>query len=118
MIQLISQPLELDLEDTSIVLLPVHLTTIESVAFKQSCMQLLERNAFPKNIIFDCRQNTFIGSTGIGTLVSLYKAARKQGIDLILRNVTPQVMMVLELTQLDKAFTIERSDEYSVTASH
>ncbi len=118
MIQLISQPSELDVDEAPSVLLPVHLTTVESVAFKQSCMQLLERNAFPKNLILDFRQNTFIGSIGIGTLVALYKAAKRKGIDLILRNVTPQSMIVLQLTQLDKVFTIERSDQYSVAASH
>jgi anti-anti-sigma factor len=118
MIQLISQHSELDVDDAPSVLLPVHLTTVESVAFKQSCMQLLEINAFPKNIILDFRQNTFIGSIGIGTIVALYKAAKRKDIDLILRNVTPQAMMVLELTQLDKVFTIELSEEYSVTASH
>lgn len=110
MIQLISLNSVLEVDDTPIVVLPVQLTTAESVAFQESCMQLLERDFSSKNIIVDFRHNTFIGSSGIGTLVTLYKAAKRKGIELILRNVTSQGMIVLELTQLDRIFTIERSD--------
>jgi anti-anti-sigma factor len=106
MLQLISGPFRLDVDDTPIVLLPVYLTLVTSIVFKESCIQLLERNVLSKTMILDFRQNTFIDGSGIGTLVTLYKAARSQGIDLILRNVTPQAMMVLELSQLDKIFTI------------
>jgi anti-anti-sigma factor len=105
MLQPISRPSRLNVDDTPIVLLPVHLTLVTSIVFKESCIQLLERNVLSKTIILDFRQNTFIDGSGIGTLVTLYKAARSQGIDLILRNVTPQAMMVLELSQLDKIFT-------------
>ena len=117
MIQLTSRNSGLDVDNTPLVLLPVRLTTVESVAFKESCMQLIERNLLSRNIILDCRQNTFISSSGIGALVTLYKAARKKGIELILKNVPPQAMMVLELTQLDNIFTIELSDQYRVAPS-
>ena len=117
MIQQISSPSELEVDDTPIVLLPVHLTTLESVAFKESCMQLLERNFLPTSIILDFHQNTFISSSGIGCLVMLYKMAKRKGIDLILRNVPPQAMIVLELTQLDKVFTIEPSDKHPVIST-
>jgi anti-anti-sigma regulatory factor len=76
MIQLISRHSELEVDEPPIVLLPIHLTTVESVAFKQSCMQLLEREVWPKTIILDFHQNTFISSSGIGALVTLYAAVR------------------------------------------
>ncbi len=117
MLHLIPRPSRLDVDDTFIVLLPVHLTIVASIVFKESCIQLLEKNVLSKNMILDFRQNTFIDGSGIGTLVTLYKAARSQGIDLILRNVTPQVMIVLELSQLDKIFTIDRSDKYAIATS-
>ena len=118
MIQYIPLHSELDVDDSPIVLLPVCLNLVESVAFKENCMPLLERNLLFKNIILDCRQNTFISSSGIGVLVTLYKAARKKGIELILKNVPPQAMMVLELTQLDNVFTIELSEQYRVAHIH
>jgi anti-anti-sigma factor len=117
MIQLISLHPELDVEYTAIVLLPVRLTPVESVAFKESCMQLLERNLLSKTLILDFSQNTFISASGIGALVTLYKATRSKGIDLKLRNVTPQAMIVLELARLDKIFPIELSDECPVAAT-
>jgi anti-anti-sigma factor len=112
MIQLISRHSELDVDNNPILLLPVRLTIVESVALKKSCMQLLEGNSPSKKLILDFGQNTFIGSSGIGTLVTLYKAAISQGIELILKNVLPQAMMVLELTQLDQFLTIELSEQH------
>lgn len=112
MIQLISRHSELDVYNNPILLLPIRLTLVESVALKESCMQLIEGNSPSKKLILDLGQNTFIGSSGIGTLVTLYKAAISQGIELILKNVLPQAMMVLELTQLDQIFTIELSEQY------
>lgn len=112
MIQLISRHSELDVDNNPILVLPVRLTVVESVALKESCMQLLEGNSLSKKLILGFGQNTFIGSSGIGTLVTLYKAAISQGIELILKNVIPQAMMVLELTQFDQIFTIELSDQY------
>jgi anti-anti-sigma factor len=112
MIQLISRHSQLDVDNTPTVLLPIRLTLVESVALKETCMQLLEGNSPSKKLILDFGQNTFIGSIGIGTLVTLYKAAMSQGIELILKNVLPQTMMVLELTQLDQVFTIELSEQY------
>jgi anti-anti-sigma factor len=82
------------------------------VALKQSCMQLLEGNSPSKNIILDFRRNTFIGSSRIGTLVTLYKAAISHSMELILKNVLPQAMIVFELTQLNQIFTIELSEQY------
>jgi anti-anti-sigma factor len=117
MIQLISRHSELEVDDLPIVLLPIHLTTAESVAFKGSCMQLLEREVLPKTIILDFRQNTFISSSGIGALVTFYKVAKSQGTELVLRHVAPQVMIVFELTHLDKIFTIERSYESAAAAT-
>ena len=111
MIQLLSRSSELDVDATLILLLPEQLSTFESVAFKESFMQLLEKNCLPTTIILDFRHNTFISSSGLGALVTLYKASQKKGIELILRNVTPQAMIVLEMTQLDKVFTIELSEQ-------
>jgi anti-anti-sigma factor len=112
MIQLISRHSELDVDNNPILLLPIRLTLVESVALKETCMPLLERNSLCKKLILDFGQNTFIGSSGIGTLVTLYKAAISQGIELIIKNALPQAMMVLELTQLDQFLTIELSEQY------
>lgn len=107
-----SQPTEVDfpiisLNDTAIVQIPPRLTVLEAVAFKQTCQQLTEANSRPSQIIIDFQQTTFMDSSGLGALVSNFKTAREKEIGFILRNVSPSVMAVLNLTGLHQVFPIE-----------
>ncbi|NWF61133.1 MAG: anti-sigma factor antagonist [Fischerella sp.] len=107
-----SQPQEADfpvmfLHDTAIVQVSERLSVLEAVAFKQTCQNLTQANPIPQKIIIDFQQTTFMDSSGLGALVSNFKAAQDKGIEFILRNVTPQVMAVLNLTGLEKVFSIE-----------
>lgn len=107
-----SQPKEVDfsvtsLNDTAIVQVPARLSVLEAVTFKQTCQDLTEGNSNTKQIIIDFHQTTFMDSSGLGALVSNLKTAQEKGIYLTLRNVTPQVMAVLNLTGLDQVFSIE-----------
>lgn len=110
-----SQPTEVDfpvhsLNDTVILQVPTRLSVLEALGFKQACQGLIQPNFYPKQIIIDFHQTTFMDSSGLGALVSNYKYAQAQGITLILRNVTPQVMAVLKLTGLDQVFPLESLD--------
>ncbi|NBJ10011.1 STAS domain-containing protein [Microvirga arsenatis] len=60
------------------------------------------RNSF----IIDLAEASFIDSTGLGALVSGFKAARKSGGDLRLAAPSPQVQRLLRLTTLDRVFSI------------
>ncbi|WP_026734016.1 anti-sigma factor antagonist [Fischerella sp. PCC 9605] len=107
-----SQPQEADfpvmfLHDTAIVQVSERLSVLEALAFKQTCQNLTQANPIPQKIIIDLQQTTFMDSSGLGALVSNFKAAQDKGIEFILRNVTPQVMAVLNLTGLEKVFSIE-----------
>ena len=113
-ISMTSQPTEADfpvtfLNDTAIIQVPVRLSVLEAVTFKHTCEDFLTATVPPKQIIIDFHQTTFLDSSGLGALVSNFKIAQEKGIELILRNVTPGVMAVLNLTGLDKVFTIESS---------
>ena len=60
----------------------------------------------------DLSKASFVDSTGIGTLVSGLKAARRAGGDLRLVAPSPQAMKLLKLTTLDRVFkTSETPDE-------
>ncbi len=107
-----SQPLEVNfpvtfLNDTAIVLVSQRLSVLEAVAFKQNCQQLIQPKSVFKQLILDFEQTTFMDSSGLGALVSNFKITKEQGIELILRNVSPQVMAVLTLTSMDQVFHIE-----------
>ncbi|MBF2064211.1 MAG: anti-sigma factor antagonist [Calothrix sp. C42_A2020_038] len=111
-----SQPIEADFSvkfhtDTAIVQVPTRLSIIEAVAFKQTCQDLTQKNHVLKQIIIAFDNTIFIDSSGLGALVSNFKIAQQQGIEMILQNVTPQVMAVLSLTGLDKVFPIESFSE-------
>lgn len=99
------------LNEMAIVQVPARLSVLEAVGFKQTCQNLTEANSHPQQIILDFHQTTFIDSSGLGALVSNFKTAQEKGIAMILRNVTPQVMAVLNLTGLDKVFPIESISE-------
>ncbi len=114
-----SQPTEVDfpvhsLNDTVIVQVPTRLSVLEALSFKQACQGLIEPNSYPKQIIIDFQQTTFMDSSGLGALVSNLKYAQAKGIALRLRNVTPQVMAVLKLTGLDQVFLLESVDNRSL----
>ncbi|MBW4616519.1 MAG: exopolysaccharide biosynthesis polyprenyl glycosylphosphotransferase [Desmonostoc vinosum HA7617-LM4] len=113
-----SQPIEVDfpvssLNDTATVQVPVRLSVLEAVDFKQTCQGLIQANSSPKQIIIDLHQTTFMDSSGLGALVSNFKYAQEKGIALTLRNVTPQVMAVLKLTGLDQIFPTDAVDDIS-----
>ncbi|MBD2436761.1 sugar transferase [Nostoc sp. FACHB-110] len=114
-----SQPTEVNflvtsLNEMAIVQVPARLSVLEAVGFKQTCQKLTQANPYPKKIIIDFHQTIFMDSSGLGALVSNYKTAQEHGITIILRDVTPQVMAVLTLTELDQVFPMEFSSEPAV----
>jgi exopolysaccharide biosynthesis polyprenyl glycosylphosphotransferase len=120
---MISQPQEVDfpvmfLHDTAIVQVSERLSVLEAVAFKQTCQNITQANPIPQKIIIDFQQTTFMDSSGLGALVSNFKIAQDRGIEFILRNVTPQVMAVFNLTGLEKVFFIESSDSLPVPSKN
>jgi anti-anti-sigma factor len=95
------------LESAVILQVPVRLTVLEAVSFKQTCQNLIAADLPPGQIFIDFQNTTFMDSSGLGSLVSNFKNARELGIKVTLRHVTPQVMAVLNLTGLDQVFPIE-----------
>jgi anti-anti-sigma factor len=107
-----SQPTETDfpvifLNETVIVQVPARLSILEALGFKQTCQELLQSNRVLKQIIIAFDNTIFMDSTGLGALVSNLKNAQEQGIEMALRNVTPQVLIVLNLTGLDQVFPMK-----------
>ena len=54
------------------------------------------------NIVVDLAGTTFMDSSGLGALVAALKSARQGGGNLRIAGLTPQVQMVLTLTNLDR----------------
>ena len=117
-----SQPIPVDfrvtyLEETAILQVPVRLTVLEAVSFKQTCQNLIQADSPPEKIFIDFQHTTFMDSSGLGSLVSNFKNSQAKGIKIILRHVTPQVMAVLNLTGLDQVFSIESLYDLTLIAT-
>ena len=117
-----SQPISVDflvtyLEDAAILEVPVRLTVLEAVNFKQTCQNLIQADVPPGQIFIDFQNTTFMDSSGLGSLVSNFKNSQEKGIKVTLRHVTPQVMAVLNLTGLDQVFPIEPLDNLEPIAN-
>jgi exopolysaccharide biosynthesis polyprenyl glycosylphosphotransferase len=116
-----SQPTQINdspmsLTDAVTVQVSERLSMLEAIAFKQTCQKLIQTNPLVKKMIVDFGQTTFMDSSGLGALVSNYKIAQEKEIEFILRNVTPQVMAVLNLTGLDKVFCIESFSDSHISS--
>jgi anti-sigma B factor antagonist len=57
-------------------------------------------------VILDLGELDFIDSTGLGALVGALRRFRDVGGDVVLAGIRPRAAKLLELTGLDKAFTI------------
>ena len=66
--------------------------------------------------ILDLTEVEFIDSAGLVALVSAHKTAVTQGCQLVLRNPSPAVRVILEISQLDRIFQVveEATDPVSV----
>lgn len=111
-----SQPKEADFpitftNDTAIVQVPVRLSVIEAVAFKQTCQDLILTNESLKRVAIAFTQTTFMDSSGLGALISSYRTAQTKQVEFTLFDTTPQVMAVLKLTGLDGVLPIETNLE-------
>jgi anti-sigma B factor antagonist len=57
-------------------------------------------------VVVDLDKVEFLDSTGLGVLVSGLKRFRTLGGDLVLSCTQPRILRVLEITRLDRAFTV------------
>jgi anti-anti-sigma factor len=106
------------LNATVIIPIPERFSVFEAVSLKQTCQELTQGDTHPREIIIDFEKTTFMDSSGLGALISSWKTTQAEKIIMLLRNVTPQVLAVLNLTELDKVFAIEsRSETPSLAVS-
>lgn len=97
----------------SIIVLPERLTVLEAVTFKQMGEELFQQTQPPQTIVLNFAQTQFMDSSGLGALISIYKTATKQEVELILESVQPPVMAVFSMAGLLDTLTINSPTEWS-----
>ncbi len=58
------------------------------------------------NIIFDCRELTFIDSTGLGIMISIYKRIKEHGHLVSIKNPKKNINKLLNITGLSAVFEV------------
>ncbi|MDX2244671.1 MAG: sugar transferase [Leptolyngbyaceae cyanobacterium bins.302] len=101
------------LEKSCRMSIPSVFTVKKALEFKQSFQQVCQNNPDLTQVALDFCETKFMDSSGIGALVASRKLAQKQGFELILQNVSQQVLTALSLADLDKFFVIEQAPTIS-----
>ena len=87
------------------MLIPENFAVDEASEFREKLMQLINKGE--NHFDLDFSKCTFIDSTGLGVLVSIYKRCMELDGSFKLHSINnPQVMKVFKLTRLDKVFEI------------
>jgi anti-sigma B factor antagonist len=60
--------------------------------------------AVTTRIVLDLSSVSFVDSTGLGALFGLWTAAQSRSVDLEIRNLSPRVQELVNLTKLDQVF--------------
>ena len=76
--------------------------------------KLAEQLRRRKRLIIDLSQVSFIDSTGLGVLVGALKKAISREGDIRLVNPTQNVMMLMEITRVDRVFLVYSSQEMAL----
>lgn len=88
------------------LLIPENFAVDEAAEFREKVNHLIGKGE--KHFKLDFKNCTFIDSTGLGVLVSIYKKCKDINGSFKLHSVNnPKVMKIFKLTRLDKVLKIE-----------
>ena len=76
-----------------------------SADFKNILLKLIEEKNTDINIVGTSLD--YIDSTGLGVLISVLKQMKESDTSIIITEIKPSIKKLLELTSLDKVFTIK-----------
>lgn len=93
----------------ALVRLSGRLDLLSSTQIKQWLPEIMIAGSLA--VILDMSAVPFVDSSGLGAIVSLFKATRQAGSELRISQVNDQLRVILELTTLDKTFLLYPTNE-------
>lgn len=99
--------------DTVVVTIEGTLMANNRDEFKRLLLDEMERGG--RLFRIDLRDASYIDSSGLGVLVGVAKAVRKQGGEMRIANVNDELRTLFELTKLDTLVRVERSEGDGLT---
>ncbi|MCP4592533.1 MAG: STAS domain-containing protein [bacterium] len=70
----------------------------------------------PPILIVNLGEVTYMDSSGVGTLVEIFRRTKEYGGHMVLVGLTERVLSVFEITKLDRFFTIKASEAEALDA--
>ena len=77
---------------------------------RESLLEVLTGRNEPFMLVLDVSGIEFVDSSGLGVLVAVLKRLRFLGGDLVVRDPSPRLRRLLEVTNLDRVFTVDTID--------
>lgn len=77
----------------------------EAARFREETYRMISKE--PMFFEIDFSKCTFIDSTGLGVLVSLFKKCKENNSEMELRSINEEIMKIFHMTRLDSVFTIK-----------
>ena len=100
--------MQIDIESTANEITVLHVSgdvdMNEVSTFRQTLQQA--SHTAQRGVVVTLAQVPFIDSAGIAVLIEGLKWSRERGVTFVLSDLTPPVQMVIELTRLERVFTI------------
>jgi anti-anti-sigma factor len=75
---------------------------------------LIGPDVFTRKILLDLTGTTFVGSSGIGWLVSCHNQCRKQGGYLVVHSIPSRISNVFLLLKMDEVLHLDKDEESAV----
>lgn len=89
----------------------------QGVELKGLVQTICSESNVPQQLVLDFEHTQFMDSSGVGALIAAHKLLGAHKSELILRNLSPQVRLVLQLTELDQVLSIEEVSSQETGAS-
>lgn len=90
--------------DALVVSVRGEITLAQTPSFHQSLVTLCAQT--PRILVVDLSAVPYMDSSGVGTLVDIYRKIRARGCNMALVGLTDTVRSLFEITKLDSFFTI------------
>lgn len=88
-----------------VVVIEGRVDTVAAPEFEQQVAPLW--GAAATTLVFDCQKMEFISSSGLRVVLTAHKQMAAKGGRFILRNLTPEVRSVIDMTGFSRIITIE-----------
>ena len=105
---------EREIEDIIIVKVAGQIKSEYEMMFREKLDEIIQKDY--KNIIINLEKVDFMNSSSLGALLDFLDKTKSKGVRLVLAELNPEIMKLLEITRLDKVFEIYDTEREAINA--